>query len=455
MRYVGTRGGRQADFRSVATGGLADHGGLWVPEYWPPLSGDDMPALAEMDYAASAALILGKFVGDTIPPDDLSVLCREAYALFDAADVAPLLRLDGRHHLLELFHGPTLSFKDIALQLLGPMLAYFGVRTTIIGATSGDTGSAAIAAVAGRPGINVVMLYPDGAISEVQRRQMTGVDAANVTVAAIDGSFDDCQRIVKAMLGDAALVARHRLSAVNSINWLRIAAQTVYYVRCALRLGSPERPVDFSVPSGNLGDAFAGQVARRMGAPIGRIVVATNRNDVVARALASGSYRPGTAVATDAPAMDIQTASNFERLLWDAAGGDAALVAAQMAALRDQGEIVLADAQRGAIAHMTGIAVDATAMDDAMRWAAERGTVIDPHGAIGLAAARHADLSGGAPIVTLATAHPAKFPDAVARATGKRPAMPARLAAAMARQERVTSLPADIAAVTALLAARG
>ncbi len=453
MRYVGTRGGGSAGFREVVTGGLAPGGGLWMPERWPHFSRHELSAMARLDYAETAARVLARFIGDDIDDATLLGLCRDAYAGFDDAAVIPLRRLDERLSLLELFHGPTLSFKDIALQLLGAMLGDFGAATTIIGATSGDTGSAAIHAVAGRAGVRIVMLYPEGRISDVQRRQMTSVAADNVDVVAIDGSFDDCQRIVKAMLGDAALVAKHRLSAVNSINWLRIAAQSVYYFHAALRLGAPDRPVSFAVPTGNLGDAFAGHAARRMGLPIARIIVATNANDIVARALADGVYRPGAVIATDAPAMDIQVASNFERLLWDAAGGDGATVARQMAALAGEGEIVLTSVQRGALAHMTGVAIDAAAMDAAMRWADKRGTTIDPHTAIALAAARRD--RGDDPIAVLATAHPAKFPDAVRRATGRDPTVPARLADALTGAERVAHLPADVSAVTAYVAARG
>ncbi|TXC73901.1 threonine synthase [Sphingorhabdus soli] len=453
MRYVGTRGGGSAGFRAVVTGGLAPGGGLWMPEVWPHFSHHELSAMARLDYAETAARVLARFIGDDIDDATLLGLCRDAYAGFDDAAVTPLRRLDDGLSLLELFHGPTLSFKDIALQLLGAMLGHFGARTTIIGATSGDTGSAAIHAVAGKKGVRIVMLYPEGRISDVQRRQMTSVAAGNVDVVAIDGSFDDCQRIVKALLGDAALVAKHRLSAVNSINWLRIAAQSVYYFTAALRLGAPDSAVGFAVPTGNLGDAFAGHAARRMGLPIARIIVATNANDIVARALADGVYRPGAVRATDAPAMDIQVASNFERLLWDAAGGDGAVVARQMAALAGEGEIVLTDAQRAALAHMTGVAIDAAAMDAAMRWADERGTTIDPHTAIALAAAQ--SVGGDDPIAVVATAHPAKFPDAVRRATGRDPTVPARLADALTGAERVVRLPADVAAVTAYVAARG
>lgn len=453
MRYVGTRGGRTASFREVVSGGLAPDGGLWMPEAWPQFTQHEIAAMADCSYAETAARVLERFVGDDIDGDTLRSLCASAYDGFDDRAVTPLRPLDERFSLLELFHGPTLSFKDIALQLLGAMLGHFGGETTIVGATSGDTGSAAIHAVAGRTGVRIVMLYPEGRISDVQRRQMTGVAADNVDVVAIDGSFDDCQRIVKALLGDAALVARYRLSAVNSINWLRIAAQSVYYFHAAVRLGAPGRAVSFAVPTGNLGDAFAGHAARRMGLPIERIIVATNANDIVARALTTGVYRPGTATATDAPAMDIQVASNFERLLWDAGGGDAALVTRQMAALAGEGEIVLTDTQRAALTHMSGVAIDAAAMNDAMRWAAERGVAIDPHTAIALAAAQR--VGGDAPKVVLATAHPAKFPDAVRRATGQAPAIPERLASVLTGPERVTRLPADVAQVSAYVAARG
>lgn len=452
MRYVGTRGCGGASFRDVVGGGLAPDGGLWVPERWPQFTQDDIAAMAELTYAETAAQVLARFVGDDIDCDTLRELCASAYDGFDDPAVTPLRSIDQHLCLLELFHGPTLSFKDIALQLIGRMLGHFGTRTTIIGATSGDTGSAALHAVAGRAGVRIVMLYPAGRISAVQRRQMTSLAADNVDVVAIDGSFDDCQRIVKALLGDGALVAAHRLSAVNSINWLRIAAQSVYYFYAAVRLGAPEHAVGFAVPTGNLGDAFAGHAARRMGLPIDRIIVATNANDIVARALQTAIYRPGAATATDAPAMDIQVASNFERLLWDAGGGDAALVARQMAALASEGAIILNNAQRAALTATTGIAIDAEAMDAAMRWADKRGLSIDPHTAIALAAAQL--VGGDRPKVVLATAHPAKFPYAVRRATGRNPEIPERLANALIGPERVTRLPAEVDAVAAFVAAR-
>lgn len=450
MDYVSTRGAApRLDFRGATLAGLAEDGGLYMPEDWPVLSAEDLHALRDLPYAETAARILRPFVGSCMPKDDVRRLVEAAYAEFDHAAVTPLVQLDHRHWLLELHHGPTLAFKDIALQVLGRLFERFiretGETITILGATSGDTGSAAIHAVAGRPGMRIVMLHPHGRVSEVQRRQMTTVMAANVHNIAIDGSFDDAQALVKALFADAAFRAEMRLSAVNSINWARLAAQIVYYVYAAVRLGAPEVAVSFSVPTGNFGDVFAGHVARAMGLPVRRLIVATNDNDIVVRGLAQGDYSRGPVVATAAPAMDIQVASNFERLLFDLAGRDGAATAARMAAFEASGRLrlepdLLAAARAGFAAHR----IDGHAMQRTIAWAHEKtGQLIDPHTAIGLAAARAEAESLDGPIVTLATAHAAKFGEAVERATGLRPPLPRRIAHIMTRAERCVRLPAD------------
>jgi threonine synthase len=457
MRYLSTRGAAPLlDFRGATLAGLAADGGLYLPEAWPRLAPETLERLATASYTETAFTVLRPFVAGSLDDDDLRTLLDASYGSFGHAAVSPLVQLDHRHWLLELFHGPTLAFKDLALQLLGQLFGHFGEPLTILGATSGDTGSAAIEAVAGRPGIAIFMLHPHGRVSDVQRRQMTTVAAPNVHNIAIDGSFDDCQRLVKTLFNDAPFRAEQRLSAVNSINWARLAAQIVYYVHAAARLGAPHRPVSFSVPTGNFGDVFAGYAAQRMGLPIGRLLVATNVNDILVRALAAGDYSVGTVKPTATPSMDIQVSSNFERLLFDLHGRDGAALAAAMQGFEAAGRLALTETQRAeAAALFLPERVDETRMRQAMQWAhAEAGQLLDPHTAVGLAAARtrESDLEG--PIVTLATAHPAKFPDAVERATGLRPPLPRRVAHLFDREERFVRLPADAAALKAHIAGR-
>ncbi len=459
MRYISTRGQAPAlGFQETTLAGLAADGGLYVPDVWPTLSRDEIADLAGFSYAETAACVLASFVGDAVPPADLRVLCEAAYGRFEHDAVTPLVQLDHRHWLLELFHGPTLAFKDVALQLLGLLFERFlkgGERhLTIVGATSGDTGSAAIEAVANRTHIDIVMLYPHGRVSEVQRRQMTTVDAPNVHTVAIDGDFDAAQALVKGLFADRAFTERVGLSAVNSINWARLAAQVVYYFYAAVRLGAPERSVAFSVPTGNFGDVFAGYVAARMGLPVERLIVATNVNDILARALATGDYSAGTVVPTQTPSMDIQVSSNFERLLFDLHGRDAGTLSGAMRGFEASKRMAIPADVLARAALFAADTVDHAAMVAAMRWAHVRaGQVIDPHTAIGLAAARRAALPRHVPVVTLATAHPAKFGDAVEAATGVRPALPARLAHLMDGVERQTHLPATLDAIRDFVAA--
>jgi threonine synthase len=463
MRYHSTRGSAPVlDFEGATLAGLASDGGLYVPEHWPQMSAHDIAALAGLSYAETAARVMAPFIGDSLTPDELRALCDAAYgARFGHAAVTPLVQLDARHWLLELFHGPTLAFKDVALQLLGLMFERFlkgGDRQlTVIGATSGDTGSAAIDALAGRIGVEVFMLHPAGRVSEVQRRQMTTVLAPNIHNVAVEGNFDDAQALVKAMFADRDLSARFSLSAVNSINWARLMAQVVYYFYAAVRLGAPAREVAFSVPTGNFGDVFAGYVAARMGLPVARLIVATNVNDILHRAIGRGDYSRGELVATDTPSMDIQVSSNFERLLFDLEGCDGVSIAKQMVGFDASRAMRLTDVQhRGAGRLLASDAVTGADMADAMRWAwGEAAQAIDPHTAIALAAARrHETLPVGTPIVTLATAHPAKFPDAVERAIGMRPPLPARLGDLFEREERFDMLPATFEAVAGYIAAR-
>ena len=465
MDYISTRGAAPTlDFRAATLAGLASDGGLYLPAHWPQMSAEDIRALAGLDYAETAVCVMRPFVEGVLSEDELRQLCCAAYGSFSHDAVTPLVQLDHRHWLLELFHGPTLAFKDVALQLLGQLFEKFlsggDTNITIVGATSGDTGSAAIEAVAGREHIQIFMLHPEGRVSDVQRRQMTTVLAPNVHNIAIDGSFDDAQAMVKRLFGDEEARGQVNLSAVNSINWARLMAQVVYYFYAAVRLGGPDRPIAFSVPTGNFGDVFAGYVAARMGLPIARLVVATNVNDILHRALTNGDYSAGTVTATATPSMDIQVSSNFERLLFDLSGRDGAAITAMMGEFdRNRAMTIPADMLAGARGLFSSASIDGDAMALALRWAQEHGgQIIDPHSAVGLAAARALEIDADIPVVTLATAHPAKFREAVERATGVRPPLPARLGNLFEREERFTKLPGDYDAVKAFVlaeAARG
>ncbi|MFM9829332.1 MAG: threonine synthase [Sphingomonas sp.] len=461
MRYISTRGTAPVlNFDATTLAGLASDGGLYVPERWPSLTSEQIAALRGASYVDTAVAVMAAFTEGVIDRDALRALCVQAYGRFAHGAVTPLVQLDAQHWLLELFHGPTLAFKDVALQLLGLLFERFLDGTdrqlTIVGATSGDTGSAAIDALAGRVGVDVYMLHPKGRVSDVQRRQMTTVLAPNIHNIAVEGSFDDAQALVKAMFNSADFSGRFALSAVNSINWARLMAQIVYYFYAAVRLGAPERPVAFAVPTGNFGDVFAGYVAAKMGLPVAKLIVATNVNDILHRALSTGDYSAGTVTPTHSPSMDIQVSSNFERLLFDLSGRDGAATAAQMTTFEGARAMQLSTAQReGAAALFSSDRIDADDMALGMRWAHEfAGQVIDPHTAIGLAAARRAGVASDIPVVTLATAHPAKFRDAVERATGARPSMPARIGDLFDREERYATLPATFEAVTAYVAER-
>lgn len=459
MLYVSTRGSAPAlDFEGVTLAGLASDGGLYLPSEWPRFSESEIAAMAGLPYADLAVKVMKPFVGDSLTEEQLQDLCNRAYGRFSHDAVTPLVQLDERQWLLELFHGPTLAFKDVALQLLGRLFETFlarrSDRLTIVGATSGDTGSAAIDAVAGRENIDIFMLHPKGRVSDVQRRQMTTVLAPNVYNIAIEGSFDDAQAMVKRMFGDTEMTGRFHISAVNSINWARLMAQVVYYFASALQLGTPHRKIAYSVPTGNFGDVFAGYVAARMGLPIERLIVATNVNDILHRALSDGDYSAGTVTPTAAPSMDIQVSSNFERLLFDCGGRDGTALAEQMRGFEAAKAMRLTNAQReGAAGLFSSMRADAGDMAQAMRWAAEHcDEIIDPHTAIGLHAARMTDLGRDVPVVTLATAHPAKFPDAVERATGTRPPLPARVGDLFEREERYVELPGEYDAIAAYVA---
>ena len=454
MEYISTRGSASAlDFEGVTLAGLASDGGLYLPTEWPRFSEAQIADMVGLPYAELATRVMWPFVEGSLTEEELRSLCQRAYGRFAHKAVTPLVQLDQRQWLLELFHGPTLAFKDVALQLLGLLFETFLSRRqsnlTIIGATSGDTGSAAIDAVAGREGVDIFMLHPKGRVSDVQRRQMTTVRAPNVHNIAIEGSFDDAQAMVKRMFGDADMTGRFNIGAVNSINWARLMAQVVYYFASALQLGALHRPVAYSVPTGNFGDVFAGYVAAQMGLPIAQLVVATNVNDILHRALSDGDYSTGTVTPTDTPSMDIQVSSNFERLLFDCGGRDGAAMAEQIRSFEADKAMQLTNSQReGASALFTSVRADQQQVLQALRWAHENaGEVIDPHTAVGLHAALASELDPSIPMVTLATAHPAKFPDAVERATGLRPNLPSRVGDLFAREEAYSELPGEYDAV--------
>jgi threonine synthase len=425
-------------FRDVLLAGLAADGGLYVPVEWPSLP--SVPG--STSYADVAATVMAPFVGDDLEPALLRQICHDAYATFRHPAVAPLVQLDGGQWVQELFHGPTLAFKDVALQLVGRLfdhvLADRGERVMIVGATSGDTGSAAIDGVRGCDHVDIVVLYPAGRTSEVQRRQMTTVADANVHAVAIDGSFDDCQDLVKGMFNDAPFRERLRLSAVNSINWARVMAQIVYYVTASTALAGP---VTFCVPTGNFGNVLAGWIARRIGAPIADFIIASNTNDIITRFVNEGDMSVREVVPTLSPSMDIQVSSNFERLLFEMNGRDGGLTAEQLQRFRATGRLVVEQDQRAQWIEGTFRAArfdDQATLDEIGRVHRETGMLVDPHTATATAAARA--LAGDHPVVTLATAHPAKFPDAVEQATGVRPPLPPHLADLMERPERIVQL---------------
>jgi threonine synthase len=461
MKYVSTRGlSPRIGFAEVLLAGLARDGGLYVPEKFPRLRPGEMRGLHGRPYAEIAARVMHPFVADAIPKRAFEQLAAETYAGFDHAAVAPLKQIGPDRWLMELFHGPTLAFKDYALQLVGRLfdrvLAERGERVAIVGATSGDTGAAAIEACRGRARMHIFILHPRGRVSEVQRRQMTTVHDANVHNIAIEGTFDDCQALVKAMFNDHAFRDRHRLAAVNSINWARIMAQVAYYFAAGANLGAPERALSFAVPTGNFGNVYAGYVAGRMGLPIKRLIVGSNRNDILTRYLKSGVMATAKVVPTTSPSMDIQVSSNFERLLFEAWGRNGPALARAMEGFRKTGRADFGRARWKAIAALfAGFRLDdrgtAGAIRDIRR---ASGEILDPHSAIGAAAGAALHRPGDGALVSLVTAHPAKFPDAVEAACGVRPALPLRLADLHRRPERCATLANDLAAVKAFVAER-
>jgi threonine synthase len=460
VNYISTRGDApQLGFEDVLLAGLARDGGLYVPATWPELSQATIASFAGRPYAEVAAEVIHPFLGDAISKPELLAMAREAYQRFDHIAVTPLVQIDRSVWVLELFHGPTLAFKDVAMQLLARLidrvLAERRSRATIVGATSGDTGGAAIEAFRGSPRADVVVLFPDGRVSDVQRRMMTTPKEANLHAVAVTGTFDDCQALVKAMFNDHAFRDRLSLVAVNSINWARIVAQVTYYFVAGVALGAPSRKITFSVPSGNFGDIFAGWVAKRMGLPVERLIIASNANDILPRALATGLYEMRPVVATSSPSMDIQVSSNFERYLFEASRRDAAWVRGCLGSLAETGRFDIKSIL-GAM-HDDFEAAAASEEDVAQairRVRRESGYLMDPHTACGWVALSKRPDPHGAPGVILATAHPAKFPDAMQKIMGERPPLPPRLASLLTDEERYCVLGNDLAAIEAHIAAR-
>ncbi len=452
MQYISTRGAAPAlDFEAAMMTGLARDGGLYVPAEVPQMSRAEIAALASLSYEEAAFRVMRPFIGGTFTDAEFGDLIEKAYANFGHAARAPLKQLAPNHFLLELFHGPTLAFKDFAMQLIGQMfqaaLSRSGDRVTIVGATSGDTGSAAIEAFKGLENVDVFILFPHGRVSEVQRRQMTTPTEGNVHAIALDGDFDACQGKLKDMFNHFDFRDEVGLAGVNSINWARVLAQVVYYFTSAVALGAPHREVSFTVPTGNFGDIFAGYIAKRMGLPIGDLIVATNQNDILHRTLTSGAYTKGTVEPSISPSMDIQVSSNFERALFDAYGRDGTVVAGQMDELKASGGFTIS---QGAIDALRDTYLSGRASEDETRAAIASelkasGELLCPHSAVGVHVARQH--LGATPMVTLATAHPAKFPDAVEQASGIRPPLPTRMARLYDLPERVTRLPDDLDAL--------
>ena len=459
MRYISTRGAAPVlTFGEAMLTGLARDGGLYVPQSIPTLTQDEITALAGLSYEEAAFRVMRPFVGDTFSDAEFRSGIDKAYGGFGHAARAPLVQLAPNHFLLELFHGPTLAFKDFAMQLIGQLfqiaLARDGRRVTIVGATSGDTGSAAMEAFRGLANVDVFILYPHGRVSDVQRRQMTTPSEANVHALALDGDFDDCQSRLKDMFNDFTFRDEVGLAGVNSINWARVLAQVVYYFTSAVSLGAPHRKVSFTVPTGNFGDIFAAYIAKRMGLPIEELVIATNQNDILHRCLTTGRYQMDGVKPSISPSMDIQISSNFERALFDAYGRDGKAVAQLMDEMKANGGFTVS---QGALQALRDLFASGRVSEDETSAAirtelAASGELLCPHSAVGVKVA--SSHLGTVPMITLATAHPAKFPDAVEAASGIRPDLPPRMADLFDRPERVTRVANDLAAIEKIVRER-
>lgn len=462
MNYLSTRGEAPVlSFTEALLAGLARDGGLYVPQSYPQFSAAEIEGFAGCAYAEVAESVIAPFTGGEIDAHDFTRMVHDAYGAFRHCAVAPLTQIGDNLFILELFHGPTLAFKDVAMQLLGRMMDHVlkqrGQRATIVGATSGDTGAAAIEAFRGLEQVDVFIMYPHNRVSDVQRRQMTTVEGDNIHTIALEGTFDDCQSILKGLFNNHAFRDGLGLSGVNSINWARVVAQIVYFFTSAVVLGAPHRKVSFTVPTGNFGDILAGYVAKRMGLPVSRLVVATNENDILARTLDEGVYEVRGVHATQSPSMDIQVSSNFERLLFDASGRDASVVRGLMSSLAQSGRFELPPAMLTKItdefdAYRTGETGTAKEMARVYK---DCGVLIDPHTAVAVHAARKAlSHDPATPMIALSTAHPAKFSAAVEKATGRRAPLPPHLEGIMDRPERFTIVPNDQAAVEAFVRER-
>ncbi|GLQ34915.1 threonine synthase [Amylibacter marinus] len=459
MKYISTRGqAPELSFEEAMLTGLARDGGLYVPSTWPTLSADEIAGFAGQSYEEIAFAVMKPFIGDTFGDDEFRAILKRAYASFAHAAKCPLVQLDDNHYLLELFHGPTLAFKDVAMQLIGQMfeaaLKRRGERVTIVGATSGDTGSAAMEAFKGLDAVDVFIMYPHGRVSEVQRRQMTTPTEDNVHALAVDGDFDTCQALLKEMFNDFEFRDGVKLAGVNSINWARVLAQVVYYFTSAVSLGAPHRAVSFTVPTGNFGDIFAGYVAKRMGLPIDRLVIATNQNDILHRTLQSGEHAKTGVTPSISPSMDIQVSSNFERLVFDLYDREGAAIAQLFDALKDDGTFTLS---QGAVDLLraefdSGKCTETETSATIKSALTQTGEVLCPHSAVGVKVANQQPKSA-TPMITLATAHPAKFPAAVKDACGVHPELPAHMADLFDRDERVTRVAGDLGAVQSVIRA--
>ena len=461
MKYISTRGQSPAlTFEEAMLTGLARDGGLYVPETWPTLAQDEIAGFAGKSYEEVAFAVMKPFIGDTFTYIEFLEIIHKAYSSFGHLARCPLVQFDENHYLLELFHGPTLAFKDVAMQLIGQMfekaLGRRGDKVTIVGATSGDTGSAAIEAFKGLDAVDVFIMFPDGRVSDVQRRQMTTPTESNVHALAVDGDFDDCQALLKDMFNDFDFRDGVKLAGVNSINWARVLAQVVYYFTSAVSLGAPHRKVSFTVPTGNFGDIFAGYVAKRMGLPIDRLVIATNQNDILHRTLQTGDHTKTGVNASISPSMDIQVSSNFERLVFDLYDREGPAVAQLMTALKEEGTFTLSQGALGKLKdefdsgrcseEQTSKAIKIAFQDV--------NEVLCPHSAIGVHVANNIPRDETVPMITLATAHPAKFPAAVEAACGVHPELPTRMADLFDRDERMTKVENDLGAVEALIRER-
>ncbi|WP_455272411.1 threonine synthase [Rhizobium herbae] len=460
VKYISTRGEAPSlGFCDALLAGLGRDGGLYVPAKWPSFSKKEIRAMRGKSYQEIAFSVLTPFINGEIPDDKFRAMIDEAYATFRHPAIAPIVQTGPNAFIMELFHGSTLAFKDVAMQLLGRLMDYVlterNERATIVGATSGDTGGAAIDAFAGRDRTDIFILFPHGKVSPVQQRQMTTSTAGNVHALAINGNFDDCQNLVKEMFNDVAFRDSVALSGVNSINWARIMAQIVYYFTTALALGGPDRKISFTVPTGNFGDIFAGYVAKQMGLPIDKLIVATNENDILARTLQTGRYEMRDVKATTSPSMDIQISSNFERLLFEAYDRDASKVRGAMANLKQSGSFEIEEDALKSIRKVfrAGRASEKDVAKTIAKTLETTGYLLDPHTAIGVFVAGKHETSS-VPMVTLATAHPAKFPAAVKSASGIDPALPTWLANLMVREERFDILDAELKAVETFIDAR-